>query len=129
MKPKPLANCRVLVIEDEYFIGDDLEKVLGEHGAHVIGPIGNLDQAMAQVSEDGFEIAVVDINLHDEAAYPVADELRRRNVPFVFATGYSRETIPPRFEDVELWEKPYDEHELVKSIARLCKELGTSSSG
>jgi hypothetical protein len=33
-------------------------------------------------------VAVIDINLRDEAAYDIADELRRGAIPFVFATGY-----------------------------------------
>jgi DNA-binding response OmpR family regulator len=123
-----LEKCRVLVIEDEYFIGDDLDKLLRQHGADVVGPIGTLHEALSQVAKDGFQVAVVDLNLRDEKAFPVADELRRRAVPFVFATGYSAEVIPERFRDVERWEKPYDERELLGSIGRICSHLKSSSS-
>jgi DNA-binding response OmpR family regulator len=61
---------------------------LGALGAEVLGPIPDLESARDQVAEGDFDVAVIDINLRDEAAYDIADELRRGAIPFVFATGY-----------------------------------------
>lgn len=123
---RPLQGCRVLVVEDEYFIPDDLDRALSAQGAEVVGPIGNLDAAMRQVERDGFEVAVLDINLRDKKVYPVADELRRRHLPFVFATGYDAGAVPGRFADVPRWEKPYDLASLIRDIEHLCPRLGYS---
>ena len=65
------------------------------------------------------QVAVVDLNLRNEMAYAVADELRRQNIPFVFATGYDKSMIPARFADVNRWEKPFDERQLVADVERL----------
>src|SRR5262245_26965299 len=107
-----LKGCRVLILEDEYLISADLEMALRSQGAEVIGPFGDLQEAMEQVTRDGFDVAVIDVNLRDEAAYPVADELMRCQVPFIFATGYTAKALPSRFRDLPLWEKPYDTHGL-----------------
>lgn len=115
-----LAGCRVLVIEDEYFIADELSRALVECGADVIGPIGDLGSALDQVQQDGFEVAIIDLNLRDEMAYAVADELQRQNIPFVFATGYDQSIIPARYADVKRWEKPFDERHLISDVERLC---------
>ncbi|ACL60538.1 response regulator [Methylobacterium nodulans] len=120
---QPLAGCRVLVVEDEYLIGDDLDKLLTAAGAIVIGPVARLDQAMDRVIRDGFEVVVLDINLRDEMAFPIADELKRQNVPFIFATGYDQGAIPELFADVKRWEKPFHMRDLVADIAGLCPKI------
>jgi DNA-binding response OmpR family regulator len=116
-----LAGYRILVIEDEYFIARELQALLQTKGAEVVGPLGSVDQAMEQVKRDGFEVAVLDINLQGAEGYPIADELRRRGVSFVFASAYSEDPIPLRFADVHLWQKPYSELALVEDIRRLCE--------
>jgi DNA-binding NtrC family response regulator len=115
-----LTGCRVLVVEDEYFLATDLSQTLRAGGAEVIGPIFDLQSARDQVAKDGFDVAVIDLNLFDHAAYVIADELLRTNIPFVFATGYSQEVIPARFRDIRRWEKPYDVDKLVEDVGRLC---------
>ena len=102
---QPLLGCRVLVVEDEYFLADDLRSELEAIGANVIGPVGDLGDARACVERDGFDVAVIDINLRGEAAYALADKLARQRIPFLFTTGYGAEVIPPRFENIIRWEK------------------------
>jgi DNA-binding NtrC family response regulator len=117
---RDLKGCRVLVIEDEYFIADGLRQALDRHGAIVIGPVATLDQALVQVqSADRIDGAVVDINLCGEMAFPVADALEARGVPFVFATGYAPAMIPPEYQHVPRWEKPFDLEALVQALPAL----------
>jgi hypothetical protein len=49
---------------------------------------------------NGFDVAIIDVNLQDELAYPIADELMRQRIPLMFATGYGADIIPARFRDV-----------------------------
>jgi hypothetical protein len=71
-----LKDCRILVIEDEYFLADDLKRVLRSEGAEVVGPTGERSEALRLIDRDGFDIAVIDINLHDELAYPLSGTQR-----------------------------------------------------
>lgn len=87
--------CRVLVVEDEYFLADDLTSELEPHGAEVIGPVHNLSDARALIERDGFDVAIVDIELHNEMAFILGDALARQNIPFLFATGYRRKLSRP----------------------------------
>jgi DNA-binding response OmpR family regulator len=116
-----LKGCRVLIVEDEYFLANDLEKALVEHGAIVLGPIAYLAEALAQAEHDGFDVAILDINLHDEEAYPIADGLMRRGIPFAFYTGYDAKIIPERFANVMLLQKPFIVLGLVEHIAQMCQ--------
>lgn len=121
-----LSGCRVLIVEDEYFLASDLAVALKDHGAEVIGPFGDLFEAMQRAANFRFDVAIIDINLRDEPAYPVADELMRRNIPFIFATGYSAEVLPERFKEVPRWEKPYDLQLLVNDVARHCRSVAVA---
>ena len=115
-----LSGCRVLVVEDEYFIADDIARALGRLGAEVVGPVPDRDEALALLSSgERIDLAVLDINLHGEVVHPVADALQGQGVPFVFATGYDQSAVPDRHQDVPRWEKPFDPDALVRALPRL----------
>jgi len=114
-----IGDCRVLIIEDDYFLGDDLATALRTRGIQVIGPALTLSDATSGKCDD-CDIAILDINLRGSSAYPIADKLMRIGKPFVFATGYSAHVIPERFRHIPLWEKPYDAARLAADIAELC---------
>jgi DNA-binding response OmpR family regulator len=75
-----------LIVEDEYLLATDLEESLRSEGAEIVGPIYELAQALTQVEKDGFDAAVIDINLRGQSAYLIADKLIEQRIPFVFAT-------------------------------------------
>src|SRR3954451_8078467 len=98
--PKAMAFYRVLVVEDEYFLADDMTQALRKLGADVVGPAPSRDAALALLEAEPVDVAVLDINLQGEAVFPVAEALRALEVPFVFATVYQGASIPPEFWDV-----------------------------
>ena len=102
-----LAHRRVLLVEDEYFIAVELHSALESRGAEVVGPAATVKDALALVAGAGpLDGAVLDINLRGEMAYPVADALLTRGIPFVFTTGYDEAVIPSRFTGIVRCEKP-----------------------
>lgn len=119
MESPALAGRRVLVVEDEYFVADDIAKALQQAGAEVVGPVPTPQQALALLSSGGVDLAVLDINLRGETVYSVADELRGRGVPFVFATGYAADVVPSRYREVPRWEKPFDPVKLAQAVGPL----------
>lgn len=114
-----LSGLRVLVVEDEFYIADDLRRALGEAGAEVVGPAPTVERARALVAEGGFDCAVLDLNLHGESGTPVAALLTERAIPFVIATGYGSGTVPEEYASVPRCEKPFDPAALVKVLKRL----------
>lgn len=85
---KPLTGKRVLVVEDEAIIAAMVEDMLTELGATVVGPASSIKKALVLANTDGIDAAVLDVNIRSERIDPVADALRARQVPVVFATGY-----------------------------------------
>lgn len=113
---KPLRNLRALVMEDEYFVADDLRQVLLRRGADVVQLCGSVQEAIAHIGTEYFNFALLDINMRGEMNFRVADECLQRRVPFAFVSGYDKTFIPPRFHDVPNWGKPYDERQIVAYI-------------
>jgi CheY-like chemotaxis protein len=112
-----LTLRRILVVEDEYFLADDMARALREQGAEVIGPVPTAEKALAVVAlDEKLDAAVLDINLRGAAAFAVADALKARGIPFVFATGYASAHVPTEHRDVPRWEKPFDPHDLAKGL-------------
>jgi DNA-binding response OmpR family regulator len=119
-KQSGLEGAKILIVEDEYYLADDLAGAFARHGAIVLGPVGTVERALRLVEQhDRIDGAVLDINLRGEPAFPISDLLRRRNVPFIFATGYDEGIIPEMYESAPRWEKPYDAEQLIASAAAL----------
>ena len=75
-----LSGRRPLVIEDDYLVAQILIQMLEDAGAAIIGPIGQIDEALSLIEHDssGFDSVVLDVNLHGRASYPIADALIER---------------------------------------------------
>ena len=113
--PKNLSGRKVLVVEDDYFIAQDVCNMLESNGADVLGPVPSVDNALAIIaSETEIDAAVLDINLRDVMVFPVADALNARGVPFVFTTGYEKAAIPERFAGVSRCEKPINSDAIMR---------------
>lgn len=102
-------------------VAADIARALEDDGANVVGPAGSIQEALELIAaESRIDGAVLDINLRGQLAYPIADALRARGVPFIFATGYDARIIPEAYADAPRVEKPVN----ISVIARL---LFTSS--
>lgn len=114
-----LSGRRVLVVEDEALVAMLVEDALMDAGATVIGPAATVAEALALLQDTRPEAAVLDLNLAGETSSSVADALVRLGVPFVVATGYGAEGLPPGHATVPVLAKPYDPADLTAAIARL----------
>lgn len=114
-----LEGRRILVVEDEYMVAGEVVGELEARGALVVGPVPTVARALEIVEASGaLDGAVLDVNLHDEMAFPVADALAARGVRFVLSTGYDKAVIPERFAGVPRCEKPVDPVEIADALAR-----------
>ena len=112
-----LAGRHVLLVEDEYFIANELRRAFEHAGAEVLGPVGRVADALSLIARaERLDGAVLDVNLNDVTVYPVADALRERAIPFVFATGYDQAAIPASYATIPLYEKPVEPARLAKAL-------------
>lgn len=111
------AGRRILVTEDEFLFADDISSSLARLGVRTIGPAATVGRALHLIDHsDKVDGAILDINLRGDMVFPIADALKGRDIPFLFATGYDESVIPPRHRDVPVWKKPIDTDEIVQAL-------------
>jgi len=123
------TRCSILVVEDEHLLAWELEQAIKRVGGIVVGPVANLEQAMEIVAKSKVDGAVVDINLAGEMAFPLADLLMLRHIPFVFATGYDRDIIPAGYRSVARCEKPVNPNDVLDLLAEQGSDRGAFPCG
>ena len=110
---------RVLIVEDEFFLADDLRRALEREAVIVVGPIGTEAGSLALLKDVPVDCAILDINLHGKMVYPLARALSQRDVPFLFVTGYDSIEVEEGFGDVDLIQNPVSTEALMQGINRL----------
>jgi DNA-binding response OmpR family regulator len=112
-----VGTKRILIVEDEVLVAMLLEDLLSDMGHFVVACAPRLDEAMKQARDADLDFAILDINLGGVTSFPVAELLRHRSIPFVFASGYGSAGLTSQFEDALTLQKPYEPRELERAIA------------
>lgn len=114
-----LTDRRILIAEDEHIIALDMKRAFERCGAIVVGPASTIEAALElATNESHLDGAVLDVNLRNLHIFPVADVLRRRRVPYVFATGYDIGVIPEAHRHAAHCEKPVLPEEVAEALYR-----------
>ncbi len=116
----PLDGLRVLVVEDDYFIADEICSTLRENGAEVVGPSPDVERSLQLIRSKEIDCAVLDINLQGSFAFGLANELRQRGTPAIFATGYDVSVLPSEFSGCVRLEKPVSLRGLLRAVEAAC---------
>jgi CheY-like chemotaxis protein len=111
-----LQGCGVLIVEDESMVAMLLEEFLLELGCQTVEIAARVDTALTFIEAKFFDVVILDVNLDGEASYPVADELERRKIPFLFATGYGALAIPERYRQRTILQKPFRKAEFEAAL-------------
>lgn len=118
--PTPLDGLKLLLVEDQLIIALEVETVLAENGANSVLTAATAAEALRILATEQPDVAVLDVNLGMSTSIPVAHELVRRGIPFVFATGYGDSTqIPPELKGQIVVRKPYDSATLMDALSKL----------
>jgi CheY-like chemotaxis protein len=113
---KGLDGRRILVVEDESLVAMLIEDLLQEAGCVVVGPVGRVAKAVVMAQAEVIDAALLDLNLAGESVIPIIEALTRRNVPFVFVTGYGHGHLPAGYTDRPVLRKPFRQEDLVKEL-------------
>ena len=117
MARAPLESRRILVVEDDYMIAQDVVEQLEGEGASVIGPAPSVAMSLRLIEKAGVDAAVLDVNLGQENSFPVAQMLQDRDIPFLFSTGYNSADIPSEWQHVTVAMKPFRIADVLKLLA------------
>ncbi|WP_062203196.1 response regulator [Aureimonas sp. AU12] len=112
------AGLRVFAVEDESLVAMQLEDILEELGCEIVGMAMRVGRALEMLGAlRAVDVAVLDMNVAGEKVYPVAEYLRSRDIPIVFATGYGRNGIMEEWRDNPILQKPYTGDQVAEAIA------------
>lgn len=116
------TTCRVLFVEDEAMVSMLIEDMLLDLGVEVVGPACTMTDALALAREADIEAAILDINLGGQLTYPVAEVLRERGIPVIFATGYQATALPEQFRGMPTLHKPFEQHRFAEVMQAVLAE-------
>lgn len=114
-------GMKILVVEDDFIVAFDIQVMLEEQGAQVLGPASSVYEAMALCAREAPHAAVLDVNLNGEFVFPVAQLLSSRRVPFLFATAYADDDrlFPPEAQQAPRLAKPVLPAVLITQLQKL----------
>jgi CheY-like chemotaxis protein len=110
------AARRVLIVEDESMVAMLIEDTLADLGYEVAECASRIEDAMDKISSLTFDAAILDVNLNGVETFELADELGRKKIPFIFATGYGPAKLPERFCGISILQKPFRQTDLEKAL-------------
>lgn len=107
---------RILVVEDEMLVAMLIVDILDDLGFETLGPAMRLETALEYASGADFDFAILDINLAGKHSFPVAEKLKERRIPFIFASGYGRSGLVEPYLDIPVLQKPFDADAIVRLL-------------
>ena len=108
MTDHPARAPRVLIIENDFLIGEMLHDMVAELGYAVTKVAHRLPSALREISKENFDAALVNIGIDAEKhGSDIADILLEKNIPFAFVTGYGH-AFEQRHAHIPLLQKPFN---------------------
>jgi DNA-binding response OmpR family regulator len=119
----PTTAPLCLIVEDEAIIAMLLEEEVGDLGYRVSGPFASAGGALASLSGETPNVALVDYLLADGPCLGLVRELRRRNVPVAVLSGYDLRNMQndPDWLGVEWLRKPITPKPLQATLDRFSR--------
>jgi len=116
-----MKKTRILVVEDERIVAEDIRTTLDGLGYEVCGVVGSGEEALEAVDERGPDLILMDIVLKgDMNGIEAARKIRStRSVPVVYLTAYSDDAMIERAKVTEphgYMLKPFSDRELRSTI-------------
>jgi DNA-binding response OmpR family regulator len=106
----------VFLVEDEVMIRMMVADMLQELGYTVAAEAGDIGEAIRLAQCTDFDLAILDVNVNGKVISPVADLIKARNRPFIFATGYGSSGLPEEYRDRPALQKPFQLETLSRTI-------------
>jgi DNA-binding NtrC family response regulator len=118
-----LAGYRVLVVEDEPLVAEDLKALLAEAEGVPVGPASSVREAQHLIKDGpAVDAALLDVNLRDGPVMPVLEALSARGVPTVVYTGGAvPEDVRQRHPELIALAKPVPPARLIGELRKVIK--------
>lgn len=116
------ARYRILLVEDELFIGLDMAEEMEANGFVVHGPVTDIDSAQKIVGQMQFDAAVLDYRIRNAYSGALSEQLSNKGIPVIFVTGISnlagKEQLHPT---TIVLEKPFVSADLITAVNQVLR--------
>ncbi|WP_424961383.1 LytR/AlgR family response regulator transcription factor [Ekhidna sp.] len=90
-------SARILIVEDEPLIAQDLKFLLHDVGIKAVHIAMSYDEAINSLKNSSFDLALLDVNLSGEKdGIHLAEHLNVSLIPFIFITSYFNSSVIER---------------------------------
>lgn len=122
-----LTGMRLLVLEDEYLIGLELERIAEECGAQSVHLVSSIDELLCWIESDAIcDIAILEVQARGLSSYQSAKLLQQSGIPIVFTTAYDQESAGiPGFPGVPVVGKPYGKSQILQAVISALGHTGS----
>ena len=121
MTAKRPQGGSVFLVEDEVMIRMMVADMLEELGYSIAAEAGDISEAIRLAQSTDFDLAILDVNVNGKVISPVADLIKARNRPLIFATGYGSSGLPEEYRDRPSLQKPFQIETLARVIENTLK--------
>ena len=111
-----LKGASVLIVEDDHLLAEALQVSLQHAGCVALEPADSVAGAFKAMERCEVDVALLDVRLHGELVFPLADALASRGVPFVFVTSHPRRDIPQQHRFRPFISKPFRDADLLGGL-------------
>jgi CheY-like chemotaxis protein len=105
---KTMSKLRILIVEDDPWIGAILQDLILQAADAEIGAYRSVAEAEKALAEHEFDLAFLDANVTNGQTFGVAARLMDHDVPFVFMSGYpAQNQVPDNLRHVPFLARPF----------------------
>lgn len=107
----------ILIVEDEALVGLEIELAFRDMGVADVRWAPDLDKARQILNSQPISGAVLDVLLGETEVFPLAEELARRGIAFVFHTGHAHEgEIKSQWPQSPVFRKPVASTQVARGL-------------
>jgi DNA-binding NtrC family response regulator len=111
---------KILIVEDEFIVANDLRLTLQQAGYKVIGVAASHEEAVEKINKESPDLVLLDIQLQGKlTGIHLARKLKTDNVAFVYLSAYSSQKVLEEAKTTEPYGflvKPFRENDLLATL-------------
>jgi DNA-binding NarL/FixJ family response regulator len=122
---------KILIIEDEIIIAEDMKIILETEGYSICGIADNYDSAIHEFKLNSPDIIITDIYLKgDKTGIDIALAINKiKQLPFIFITAYSSDELIDSlatFHNITYLTKPFTNSQVIAAVAMMSVRIDKS---
>ena len=112
----PLSALSVLVVEDEFLIAVEAQRIVEEAGAGSVILVNSIEAARTALDLGPVDVCVLDVQLGRDHGAVLTHDLISRGIPFVVASGLRMDADIAGINPALVLAKPYRDVELIEAL-------------